>query len=125
MNSITHSRTLLLLALAGCGPNISSAQFADGIPSPAAAEVKVFSTKMPVCEFDEIGLIRGERDNAFSSLQGVMDAMREKARDMGGDAIIGVGVVRKPDGSTVVDAAEASGTLSGVVIRFKDRGCTQ
>jgi hypothetical protein len=114
---------LVSVALAACGPSIDSARFVDAMPGPRAAEVQLFSTKVPACAYDEIGLIRGDKRSGFDSLQEVVDGMRARARDMGGDAIIAVGMGKHLQGSSAVETGESSSVLSGIVVRFKDSGC--
>ena len=114
--------TVPLVLLLGCSPAIDSAQFVRMAPGPSGQEIRIFSHKLPTCAYDELGRITGARRHGFQSLQEVLDAMRERAREMGGHAILGLGAVQQPSG---VDAEDDPATaLTGTVIRFSDESCT-
>jgi hypothetical protein len=123
---------LLCLLLAACGPSISSGSFGpDGSqPRPKDAPVRIYQAARPNCEFQEIGIVRGQPRTRFDSLDDIFDAMRSRARDMGGDAIVGL-AVQEQRGETVVVAngpvpvASSAGvtTYSGTVVRFADPSC--
>lgn len=119
----------LVWLTAACGPSIQSARFTPGVAPPAragAGEVLVFSTRLPECAFEEIGLVTGKPRGFWTSLETVLENMRERAREMGGDAIVGLGT-----SEVVTGASQAGGSVSlqtadrlaGTVVRFEDADC--
>ncbi|MBW3655822.1 MAG: hypothetical protein KY444_06925 [Gemmatimonadetes bacterium] len=123
----------LCLLLAACGPAVSSGSFVpEGGPQPRAkdAPVRIYQAARPDCAFEEIGMVRGWPRSGFDSVDEIFDAMRNRARAMGGDAIVGL-TIQEQRGETVVVAngpvpvASSSGstTYSGTVIRFADPSC--
>jgi hypothetical protein len=92
--------------------------------------VRIYQAARPNCEFQEIGIVRGQPRTRFDSLDEIFDAMRSRARAMGGDAIVGL-TIQEPRGETVVVASglvpvvSSSGvtTYSGTVVRFADPSC--
>jgi uncharacterized protein YbjQ (UPF0145 family) len=74
--------------------------------------------------------VRAQPRTRFDSLADIFDAMRSRARAMGGDAIVGLSI-QEPRGETVivnngpVSVASSSGstTYSGTVVRFADPSC--
>jgi hypothetical protein len=119
----SHAAVVLAtaVALGGCGPTVRSARFIDAAPLPADQHVALFSTRLPTCPYTEIGLIVVGPSHGFASLQGMLDSMRQRAREMGGGAIAGVATPQRVDGEP---DATASTRLSGTVIRFERADCT-
>jgi len=122
----------LCLLLAACGPAVSSGSFEPNgsQPRPKDAPVRIYQAAKPDCAFEEIGMVRGSPRTRFDSLDEIFDAMRSRARAMGGDAIVGLSI-QEPRGETVivnngpVPVASTSGstTYSGTVVRFTDPRC--
>ncbi|HEY0811616.1 MAG TPA: hypothetical protein VGD49_15705 [Longimicrobiales bacterium] len=54
-------------------------------------------------------------------MQDLIDAMRERAREMGGNAIVGVGLAARVEGSS--DSINLDRDVSGTVIRFQQPDC--
>ncbi|HEX8392772.1 MAG TPA: hypothetical protein VF665_10490 [Longimicrobium sp.] len=122
-----RARLLLgsLVALAACAPSVQSARFGAGetAPRPAEAQVRVYQQNRPTCAFTEVGWVSGSRRLPTQSPDAVLAAMRERAKQMGGDAI--VGLVSGGSARSGTEAAGASDPLfSGTVVRFNDPGCT-
>jgi len=117
---------LSVLLLAACGPTISSAYFKQAPPRPPEAEIQLYSTKAPTCPYEEIGLVRG-RKTALTTMQGVLVALQKRAREMGGDAIIGLGAGSAVTGATAITkdfaTVDVNDGMSGTVIRFTDPDC--
>jgi hypothetical protein len=116
----------VVLPLGACGPTIDAARFVHAEPAPPGHEIRLYSTQAPACAYEELGLIVGKPRSGFTSLQRVLDGMQERARRMGGDAIIGVAPGQNVAASGVGETVSISSqtALSGTVIRFRDRGCT-
>lgn len=131
--------TGIALLLVGCsrGPAIESMVF---LPTPAAAlavdaPVRIYRNSLPRCEFEEVGLIR----TWGGGLDRQAEALRKRARQMGGAAIVGLTQAEQsspgraevtttvPDSGRVVSVAsfhvDRVNVLSGTVFRFLDPGC--
>lgn len=113
------------IPLAACGARVSSASFVEAPPKPPGHEIRLYSTRLPTCPYEEIGLVRSQRGQ-FGSLDGALDALKRRARDMGGDAVVGLGQgVSVAGGTAIGDVSTVSSqeVLAGTVIRFTDAGC--
>jgi hypothetical protein len=113
------------LWLGACGATTQSAQFVKATPLPADRPMKYFSTKLPSCDYEELGIVQGEPQTGFTKMQVVLDEMTAEARRMGGDAIIKLrsasSLSSSEDGAVNLDSSIA---LTGVVVRFKAADCT-
>jgi hypothetical protein len=113
------------LWLGGCGATTQSAQFVKAAPLPADRPMKYFSTKLPSCDYEELGIVQGEPQTGFTKMQAVLDKMSAEARRMGGDAIIKLrsasSLTSTEDGGVNLDTSIA---LTGIVVRFKVADCT-
>jgi uncharacterized protein YbjQ (UPF0145 family) len=80
---------------------------------------------------EEVGIVSGASPGGWlsSSSDRVLRAMRERARRMGGDAIVGLTSSDVPEAvvQTVpgVGGSSATRVLRGTVVRFADRACTE
>jgi len=94
-----------VLMLGGCAPAVESAMFGAGPAEArtAPAAIRVYENTVPVCAFVELGTVRG-RMSGWKSLDRVLRRMRERAAQLGGDAIL--------------DLREIEQGLAGSVIRF-------
>lgn len=118
-------RTLLagpLLLAAGCAPTVRSTYL--GVPSNleprSDTRIEVYSARPPECPFDELGLLRITTSGLLGfSESDALNALKEKARALGADAIVGLAPYDVP-----TTAGSRSG-FSGTAIRFKDNACTQ
>lgn len=111
---------------AGCGPAIQSTRFRDTVPEPTTGEILLYSLKLPECPYDELGLISGKRRGFLTSLDDVLERMRERVREMGGHAIVGLGASEVVTGASGVGQAvtvDTTDRLAGTVIRFTDPDC--
>jgi uncharacterized protein YbjQ (UPF0145 family) len=123
-------RSLYLTVLAGalclgCGASTQSARFVKAAPLSADHVVRIFSTKLPACDYEELGIVQGEPQTGFTRMQAVLDKMTAEARHMGGDAIITLrqasALTANEGGAVSLDSSIA---LTGVVVRFKVADCT-
>jgi hypothetical protein len=120
------------LLVAACGPAVESGMYASGTPQPRPAEgpVRIYQAARPECPYEEIGMVRGTPRTRFDSLDDIFDAMRQRARAMGGDAIVNLSI-QQSTGRTVVVTSESvpvasathSTTYSGTVVRFPGGSC--
>jgi hypothetical protein len=115
---------LTLNIIAGCGPRVRSARFGEQpAPREDGPPIQVFSTRLPECPYEELGLVRVEKGHGLTSLQAMLDAMRDRARRMGGDAVVGVGHISTAEGGATAGSVTTGAGLAGTVIRFTDAGC--
>lgn len=112
------------LGLIGCGPAVRSTPFETFPPRPAEHPIAIYSTKTPECAYEEVGLVSARRRYALViSMSDVLEALKERARAMGGDAVMGVS-----EGAEVAGSGEdvtSAPVLSGTVIRFREEDCTR
>jgi hypothetical protein len=110
----------------GCAPGVSSTRFSEVAPHPADHEIRLYSTLVPECPYEELGLVSGKAKVPWTSGDAVLASVRDRARAMGGDAIVGLGQVRRVTGGTAVGESVSLDTtteLSGTVVRFTDPEC--
>lgn len=121
----------LLLLIAGCAPSINSATFRpEARTEPASdAPVRVYAEARPRCPVEEVGIVSGTWSNGLlpSSPDQVLQAMRERARKMGGDAIVGLTTSEVVDVQAVpaVGGTLPTHVLRGIVVRFADSSCIE
>lgn len=124
---------LLLLLPAGCAPAVHSATYLPGSasPRPEQAPVRIYQETRPRCPFEEIGWVRGAPRTRFDSPDEVLEAMRARARRMGGDAIVAFSAGERPEGAVVtgegavaVAGVSHGSVFQGTVVRFTQADCT-
>lgn len=129
---------LLVLALsfaaAACGPSVQSASYVR-LPQPReesdATAMRVYEHTRPDCAFEEIGRLTGRPRLPTHSPDEVANAMRRRASQMGGDAIIAFGEREEGSSGVIIPVSEnasigsisSSSHLVGTVIRFTDAAC--
>lgn len=106
-----------IVALTACGSTVLSARFTEQPLAPTSGPVTLFSSKLPTCSYEEIGILQVSRKDGFSSMQSMIDAARKRVRELGGHAIVTFGPV-----ISAADDATAP-AFGGTVIRFKDLSC--
>ena len=108
---------LLLLLFASCSPVVHSTSLsARHTPRPAESPVLTYSVRAPECAYEEIALLTVERGPPFSREQ-PLDAREKRARQLGGDAIVGL--------TQLPPSEEFRGGLSGTVVRFVNESCRE
>lgn len=128
----TRRALILLVAAAtfGCGPAVNSMSFISPAlpPTPSDYPIRFYGQSHPKCPFEEVGSVSARRKSKLTSMDKVMDGLRDRARKMGGEAVIGIGEKTETRGAiftgpTIV--ANRDEVVSGTVIRFTDPACTQ
>ena len=112
------SRNRVVLAafavgLASCAPQPRVTMIGQPHP-PDAAEILVFSAKLPTCPFEEIALISAE-SSGWTNMDQTLTALKQRAHQLGGHAI--VGLTDRPG------TEEEGPSLSGTIIRFTSSEC--
>ena len=89
--------------------------------------IRFYETQRPTCAYMELGRITASGD-MFSSWGRVVHKVREKAHDLGGDAVLSLHEGRRVTGA-VLSRTQVSTTedrsLSGIVIRFTNPSCRE
>ena len=119
-----------LIILIGCTPAIRSSRYTEEYipPKPTNYPIRVYRTTLPTCPFEEIGHVSARQRNKLITMDSVMDALRDQAREMGGDAIIGLSEDDQTQGGVISGGSiilDRDPVLSGTVIRFTDPDCTK
>jgi hypothetical protein len=110
------------LATVACGPSIESATFRPA-PQPTRMEdVRVFSASTPECAWEELGIVAGPKTDLFTSLQRVVDGMRRRAAELGGDAMVNFRPVdaQSSGGLTPGGSSQGGGGYVATVVRFTE-----
>lgn len=102
---------------------MKSANFGEFAPRPGDHPILLFSSRLPSCPYEEVGLVRVDRGDFGSSMQTMLDRFRQRARDMGGDAVVGVGLTQSVQGGVLPMSVSSRDGLAGTVIRFTDEDC--
>ncbi|MFQ5753399.1 MAG: hypothetical protein ACE5HI_15525 [bacterium] len=118
---------VILLIVSGCSPAVRSTAFQSYTPKPKEHPIKIYRTKQPKCPYEEIGIVSSRQRNKLISMEKVMESLKQRAREMGGDAVIGLGEQNETQGAVTPEGAvvlDRDPVLSGTVIRFKEPDCT-
>jgi len=119
--------------LTACGPAVDTVRLTP-VPYPARPadfRIRMYSTERPRCPYEELATVRARKRSAFVSMDDVGEAVRRVAREMGGDAVIGVtGGTQLSGGGTVIGgtgsvSVESEPYITGTVIRFKEDDCRE
>lgn len=105
------------LLAAACAPMVNSTALGPAHPPRSSeSEILLFSVRIPECPFEEIGLLTVERaPGPFVSAKGALRAIKNRAGEMGGDAVIGLSQLAVTEGF--------NGGLAGTVVRFDEETC--
>jgi hypothetical protein len=106
-------RLMTVAFLAGCATASQVVPLAvtEYAPRPADYPILLYSAALPTCAFEEIAIIRAHKEVGFVSGGAVVHALRRKARELGGDAVVRVSLL------------DDKGGLSGTVVRFRNDDC--
>ena len=120
-----HRATLaaVVFAAAACGPTVHVTNLGGTFPPRRAAdELTVFSTKVPECPYGELGIVTAYRSQVATptAMDEALDLLKERARSLGADAVVGLRVVSGGGGG---GEAMREG-YSATAIRFTDEACT-
>ncbi len=104
---------LALLVTLGCTTTtvarLSPAQYES---RSSDSPVQLYSSQLPACAFDEIAILKARKESWLVSTNAVVNALRKRARHLGGDALVRVGF-------------GDHGDITGTVIRFARDTCKQ
>ena len=118
----------LIMISTGCMPSIKTTVFKLYPSRPDDYPIKIFRENTPQCQYEEIGTVSFRYRNQFDKMEQVIETFKQKARKMGGNAIIYLKESGKIEGSMIDihgrgNVSIESFVLSGIVIRFIDPAC--
>jgi len=116
---------LFVLFVLSCSPATRSTKFQSYEPTSQSQDIKIMRTKIPVCDYEEVGIVNARKRNVFVSMEEVIESLKDEARKMGGDALIGLSEDNQIVMVTEHGVVARKTVLTGTVIRFTDRGCMQ
>ena len=109
-----------IMLVSSCGPATRATCFAEYPPRPKDHEIWVFGSTVPEMPYDEIGIVSSRQRNKLISMDRVLQSLKEKARQMGGDAIIGLSEANEAQGFVgTTGMLDRDPVLTGTVIRFR------
>lgn len=111
---------IAMVLLVGCSPAIQASRFETFPPRPPDYPIKLYAEERPNCPYTEVGTLRVTKRHSWVSMDDVTKAFRDKAREMGGDAVVGVAQV---GGERTNTGTKVRTALVGTVIRFKKPDC--
>jgi uncharacterized protein YbjQ (UPF0145 family) len=88
----------------------------------------MYAADRPTCAFEELATVRSRQSSKLVSMNKVTEAVRQRARELGGDAVIGVSEGSEVHGGMVVGSMVSVSddrVISAVIIRFKDPACRE
>jgi hypothetical protein len=92
------------------------------------ADIRFYETQRPRCEYREVGHITTTRNTWLTSWSSAVRKTRERASQMGGDAIVSFRESSRISGATISHggiSTHESNSISGTVIRFTNRNCRE
>ena len=118
---------MVLVLLVGCAAPIRHIYLADQ-PYPPHHQnypIPIYRDTLPDEPFVEVAVVSFKLTNKLQSREKAIEAMKAKAREMGGEAIINFGSAREiggviPVGGTLM--LDTDTTYTGTVIRFRRPG---
>jgi hypothetical protein len=112
----------------GCSPAVTTTALNPYPPKGKDHPIRIYTNRLPVCSYIEVGIVKSRQRNKLISMDRVAESLREAAREMGGDAIIGVRMGDETMGAMVSGGGvfiDTDPVLQGTVIRWKTKKCTR
>lgn len=117
--------------LVACAPAVRVTTLSPATYPAKAADtpIRLYAEQRPRCPYEELALISSRRRNVFISMEDVTEALRVRARALGGDAVIGVAESVETRGGMVHQGGAVSldrdPVLRATIIRFKSEDCRE
>lgn len=111
------------IAVSACSPAVRSGRFVPAPPNPPDHEIQLYSTKLPRCAYQELGLVSAKARHFWNTMEDLLAAARHRAREMGGDAIVSVREMGEV--TAIGESVSTKDSVTGTVIRFKEPGCKE
>lgn len=124
---------VIFFVLGACAPQLTVGRlWPTPLPAnPADHPIAIFVQNRPRCAFDEIATIEVKPSEwASASADELIEAMRVRARAVGGDAIIGYGTESRATGAVAYGNTGIAGVSrttfhSGTIVRYRDASCRE
>ena len=111
--------TSVMAVTSACAPKVQVTELNGTFePRRSPTDVAVFTTQTPDCPYQEIAIVTAYQGDfpAFTDLDDALTAVKERAHEIGADAVVGVRLVNRGGES-------AREGYSGTAIRFEDAHC--
>jgi hypothetical protein len=111
--------TSVVAVTSACAPKVQVTELNGTFEARRSpTDVAVFTTQAPDCPYQEVAIVTAYQGDfpAFSDLDDVLAAVRERAHEIGADAVVGVRLVNRGGDS-------AREGYSGTGVRFEDADC--
>jgi len=118
------------LCLLGCTPATRVVRLSptEYEPRPEEYPIRFYRESLPECPYEEIGIVTSRQRHILISMDAVAESLREKARRLGGDAVIRLSEQDQIQGAVISSRGvklDRDPVLSGTVIRFTRADCRQ
>jgi hypothetical protein len=129
-----HPKFALLILVAACaglsGPTVRVTNLRPGPfePRPAIYDIRIYRDSQPRCAFEEIAHLSTDQTVDIHTPDALLEILRVKAREIGGDAIINLDSEIHTAGMSGTNGQvtlEKTPVWSGTVIRFKSLKCAE
>ena len=97
-------------------------------PRPASYDIRIYTDKEPRCEYTTIALLSTDQTRDIRTVDDLLQILRSKARELGGDAIMKLGHETSTAGIAGHDYSytlEKTEVWSGTLIRWKSQACAE
>jgi hypothetical protein len=117
----------VVAVVTACAPRVTLTPLGAGRvypPTPDSVAIPLYASTTPSCPFEEIAALTVEGAGMLTSDAGVLDALRAKARAVGGQAIIGYSQANRS--ASDHDPSMPPGKVrvrNGTAIRFRSPAC--
>jgi|SRR5476649_2655056 hypothetical protein len=97
-------------------------------PRPASYDIRIYTDKEPRCEYTTIAQLSTDQTRDIRTVDDLLQILRSKARELGGDAIMKLGHETSTAGLAGHDQSytlEKTEVWSGTLIRWKSQACAE
>jgi len=118
---------LFAVFLSGCTPEVKSTPINDQYypPNLNSESIALYYTKLPRCPYEEIGIVSSRQRNKLIKMEQVAESLMQRAREMGGDAVIQISLTERAMGVNKYGHIDNDPVLQGIVIRWTQEGCRE
>jgi hypothetical protein len=129
-----YAKFVLLALTTACasasGPTVrvTNARPETWEPRPASYDIRIYTDKDPRCAYTTIAQLSTDQTRDIRTVDDLLKILRDKAREMGGDAIMKLGHETSTAGFAGHDQSytlEKTEVWSGTLIRWKAQDCAE
>jgi hypothetical protein len=118
------------LCLLACTPATRVVRLSPTEYAPRSEDypIRFYRESLPECPYEEIGMVVSRQRHILISMDAVAESLRDKARELGGDAVIRLSEQDQIQGAVISSRGvklDRDPVLSGTVIRFTRADCRQ